>query len=124
MPRHRQAAESTPEGSMPLLIPMHDFIPDPDLNGYYCVCQLPRQNRHHHDAAMGPAPYFPHTPAADNSPYKPTAHPCTECGAKPGEPCTYNGKPITGTMAMHRSRRDRWTAETAPPSPTTTTPPW
>jgi hypothetical protein len=104
---HRKPATEAPEGQ-PLLLPMHDFDPDPDLNGYFCRCQLPRQNRHHNDAFLGPAPYFPHHPSTDDSPFKPINRPCDYCGAAPGEPCQRDGKPMTGLLSMHPTRRDAW----------------
>jgi hypothetical protein len=55
---HRKPATEAPEGQ-PLLAQMHDFDPDPDQTGTTCRCQLPRHNRHHNDAFLGPAPYFP-----------------------------------------------------------------
>jgi hypothetical protein len=61
MPRPARTTETAP--TTPLIIDMHDFRPDPDQNGTHCSCGLPRQNRHHHDAFMGPAPHFPHTPS-------------------------------------------------------------
>ena len=110
----------------PLLMNMHDFTPAPDLNGYYCICQLPRQNRHHHDAFLGPAPMFPSTPAGLLSPYAPTAHPCARCGAQPGEPCHISGDTQGAALIMHRERRDTWTAwmkhNTTPPPPSTPLP--
>ena len=67
MPRPPRATES-PEG-MPLLLAMHDYEPDPDLDGRNCICQLPRHNRHHHDAFLGTAPQFPPTPSPTNAPW-------------------------------------------------------
>ena len=108
MPRPRKT--DTTHDEQPLLMNMHDFTPDPELNGYYCICQLPRQNRHHNDAFMGPAPTFPTPPAGTQSPYAPQAHPCARCGAQPGEPC-HKTNPTPGTaLTMHRERRYTWTA--------------
>lgn len=55
---HRKPATEALEGQ-PLLLPIHDYNPDPDQTGTTCTCQLPRQNRHHNDAFLGAAPRFP-----------------------------------------------------------------
>jgi hypothetical protein len=67
MPRPPRTLERQLEPE--LIHPIHDFTPDPDLDGYYCTCQLPRHNRHHHDSFLGPAPRFPHTPARLDPPH-------------------------------------------------------
>ena len=68
MPRPRKP--DTTDNEQPLLINIHDFTPDPDLEGTSCNCQLPRHNRHHNDAFLGPAPTFPTTTGGT----RPTSH--------------------------------------------------